>query len=365
MVGTEAALHRVDRADVVAFLDIDQHLLAPRFGAGEEALALLARAARLVGGRDGGGRLLVQTRVPDHEVAAGRRPRRPDPAGRAGAGRPPGRSASRRSGPWPCCGARGPGLRRRPGRAGGRHVSLRTPTAGWCGPPTTPRCATGWPRCPARRAAAGRGRPHRRLTARGRPAPAAAARQPPRTMGACPRTPSASMATLCSSRWPARSTTSTGRWSRLVDDMVETMYEAVGAGLAAPQVGRPEAALRLRRRRRARGHHQPDIVESSGEWYHDEGCLSIPGLRLGIVRPDRVHLRGSTSTATSSPSRPTSSWAGCSSTRSTTSTACSWSSGSTTRCASRRSGCSATGPWASTPRPWRPSWCRPAANREV
>ena len=68
VVGTEAALHRVGRADAVAFLDFDQHLLAPRFAAGEEALALLARAARLVGGRDGGGRLLVQTRIPDHEV---------------------------------------------------------------------------------------------------------------------------------------------------------------------------------------------------------------------------------------------------------------------------------------------------------
>jgi primosomal protein N' (replication factor Y) len=68
VVGTEAALHRVTRADVVAFLDIDQHLLAPRFGAGEETLALLARAARLVGVRDGGGRLLIQTRIPDHEV---------------------------------------------------------------------------------------------------------------------------------------------------------------------------------------------------------------------------------------------------------------------------------------------------------
>jgi primosomal protein N' (replication factor Y) len=68
VVGTEAALHRVSRAAAVAFLDIDQHLLAPRFAAGEEALALLARASRLVGTRDAGGRVLVQTRIPDHEV---------------------------------------------------------------------------------------------------------------------------------------------------------------------------------------------------------------------------------------------------------------------------------------------------------
>jgi primosomal protein N' (replication factor Y) len=68
VVGTEAALHRVAGADLVAFLDVDQHLLAPRFGAGEQTLSLLARASRLVGVRDGGGRLLVQTRIPDHEV---------------------------------------------------------------------------------------------------------------------------------------------------------------------------------------------------------------------------------------------------------------------------------------------------------
>lgn len=68
VVGTEAVLHRVPHADAVAFLDLDQELLAPRFRAAEQALALLARAARLVGGRAGGGRLLLQTRVPDHEV---------------------------------------------------------------------------------------------------------------------------------------------------------------------------------------------------------------------------------------------------------------------------------------------------------
>ncbi|MBK9178356.1 MAG: hypothetical protein IPM45_02080 [Acidimicrobiales bacterium] len=68
IVGTEAVLHRVDRADVVVFLDLDQELLAPRVRAAEQALALLARAARLVGGRAGGGRLVLQTRLPRHEV---------------------------------------------------------------------------------------------------------------------------------------------------------------------------------------------------------------------------------------------------------------------------------------------------------
>lgn len=68
LVGTEAVLHRVERAAVVAFLDFDQELLAPRFRAAEQALWLLVRAVRLAGGRGDGGRVLVQTRMPDHEV---------------------------------------------------------------------------------------------------------------------------------------------------------------------------------------------------------------------------------------------------------------------------------------------------------
>ena len=67
-VGTEAALHRVEHADTVAFLDFDRELLAPRYRAGEQAMALLARAARLVGPRARGGRILVQTFLPDHIV---------------------------------------------------------------------------------------------------------------------------------------------------------------------------------------------------------------------------------------------------------------------------------------------------------
>jgi primosomal protein N' (replication factor Y) (superfamily II helicase) len=68
VVGTEATLHQIDRADAVAFLDFDQELLAPRYRAAEQALGLLARAARVVGGKAGGGRLVVQTHVPRHEV---------------------------------------------------------------------------------------------------------------------------------------------------------------------------------------------------------------------------------------------------------------------------------------------------------
>jgi primosomal protein N' (replication factor Y) len=67
-VGTEAALHRVEAADTVAFLDFDRELLAPRYRAAEQAMALLVRAARLVGPRGRGGRILVQTFLPDHPV---------------------------------------------------------------------------------------------------------------------------------------------------------------------------------------------------------------------------------------------------------------------------------------------------------
>lgn len=67
-VGTEAVLHRVRHADVVAFLDMDAELLAPRYRAAEQAMTLLVRGARLAGPRAGGGRLLVQTFLPRHEV---------------------------------------------------------------------------------------------------------------------------------------------------------------------------------------------------------------------------------------------------------------------------------------------------------
>ncbi|MGH9006711.1 MAG: hypothetical protein ACRDV6_03190, partial [Acidimicrobiales bacterium] len=70
LVGTEAVLHRARRAELVAFLDFDMHLLAPRLSAAEESLVLLARAGRMVGSRgaSGSGLVVAQTRLPDHEV---------------------------------------------------------------------------------------------------------------------------------------------------------------------------------------------------------------------------------------------------------------------------------------------------------
>jgi primosomal protein N' (replication factor Y) len=66
LIGTEAVLRRVDRADAVVFLDIDGELLAPRMRAPQQALAMLARACRIVGGR--AGRVVAQTNAPGHEV---------------------------------------------------------------------------------------------------------------------------------------------------------------------------------------------------------------------------------------------------------------------------------------------------------
>jgi primosomal protein N' (replication factor Y) len=71
LMGTEAVLHRVRRASAFVFLDIDIHLLAPRFSATDETVALLARASRLVGPRRSGlpsAQVLVQTRVPDDPI---------------------------------------------------------------------------------------------------------------------------------------------------------------------------------------------------------------------------------------------------------------------------------------------------------
>ena len=71
LVGTEAVLHRAphDRpVGLVAFLDLDQELLAPRHRAAEQSATLLARSARLLGPRSEARRLLLQTRLPEHDV---------------------------------------------------------------------------------------------------------------------------------------------------------------------------------------------------------------------------------------------------------------------------------------------------------
>ncbi|MGI9608150.1 MAG: hypothetical protein ACR2P0_18610 [Acidimicrobiales bacterium] len=67
-VGTEALLRRIPDARVVIFLDFDQELAVPRYRAAEEAFVLLALAARRLGPRGSGGRLVIQTRRPNDVV---------------------------------------------------------------------------------------------------------------------------------------------------------------------------------------------------------------------------------------------------------------------------------------------------------
>ena len=85
-----------------------------------------------------------------------------------------------------------------------------------------------------------------------------------------------------------------GRLARLATDMVETMYAAPGAGLAATQVG-VDKRLFVYDDGEGDGPRtivNPVITESRGEWAFEEGCLSVPGLHWTIVRPKEVHLTG-------------------------------------------------------------------------
>src|SRR5690606_8875514 len=83
-----------------------------------------------------------------------------------------------------------------------------------------------------------------------------------------------------------------GRLAKLADDMVVTMYEAPGLGLAAPQVGVEKRLFVYDVGEGARTIINPVIDETDGEWAYEEGCLSVPGLSWEIVRPKQVHLRG-------------------------------------------------------------------------
>ena len=79
---------------------------------------------------------------------------------------------------------------------------------------------------------------------------------------------------------------------KLVEDMVVTMYDAPGVGLAAPQVGVQKRLFVYDIGEGPQALVNPTIVEGDGEWVFDEGCLSVPGLSWEIVRPKEVHLTG-------------------------------------------------------------------------
>lgn len=80
---------------------------------------------------------------------------------------------------------------------------------------------------------------------------------------------------------------------RLVDDMFETLYTSdTGIGLAAPQVGVQRQVFVWDMGDEPLVVLNPEIVESSGEWVYEEGCLSIPNLYVEMVRPKEVLMRG-------------------------------------------------------------------------
>ena len=84
------------------------------------------------------------------------------------------------------------------------------------------------------------------------------------------------------------------RMLMLLDDMAETMYAAEGVGLAAPQVGVLRRAITIDVGDET-GLIQlinPEIIASEGEQEEAEGCLSVPGRRGYVKRPQRVVVRG-------------------------------------------------------------------------
>ena len=77
---------------------------------------------------------------------------------------------------------------------------------------------------------------------------------------------------------------------RLTDAMFDIMYEAPGIGLAAPQIGVQKQIFVYDIDGEPTTLINPRIVESRGEWVYDEGCLSIPGLYVEMLRPKEVLL---------------------------------------------------------------------------
>jgi peptide deformylase len=94
-------------------------------------------------------------------------------------------------------------------------------------------------------------------------------------------------------RQPAREVTElNGELARLVDTMVETMNEAHGVGLAAPQVGVQKRLYTYDVGEGPAVLINPEIVDTRDDWTFEEGCLSVPGLQFDIVRPKVVTVRG-------------------------------------------------------------------------
>jgi peptide deformylase len=84
-----------------------------------------------------------------------------------------------------------------------------------------------------------------------------------------------------------------GKLVRLVEGMFETLYQSdSGIGLAAPQVGVQRQIFVWDMGEKPLVILNPKIVESDGEWVYSEGCLSIPGLYIELIRPKKVLMTG-------------------------------------------------------------------------
>jgi peptide deformylase len=85
------------------------------------------------------------------------------------------------------------------------------------------------------------------------------------------------------------------RISQLVRDMLDTMYDANGIGLAASQVDVHEQLIVIdvsQERKQPLVLINPELVwTSEGTHLNEEGCLSVPGIYDGVVRHDEVHVR--------------------------------------------------------------------------
>ena len=79
----------------------------------------------------------------------------------------------------------------------------------------------------------------------------------------------------------------------LTDAMFETMIEADGVGLAAPQVGISQRFFVVDTRREGEriAFFNPEIIETSGSQTGDEGCLSLPGMSGTVTRPNYVKVK--------------------------------------------------------------------------
>ena len=83
----------------------------------------------------------------------------------------------------------------------------------------------------------------------------------------------------------------TPRIQDLITDMLDTTYEAMGVGLAAPQVGILKRIVVIDVGDGPIILINPEIIEKSGEQTGDEGCLSVPGMSGQVTRPDHVKVK--------------------------------------------------------------------------